>query len=297
MKNNMKLAENWENPKILTQFLARSLKLSRLSLVVGSGISSGLKLPDWQSLLDSLSKGKKLPNDFDEISSPQKATLIKRNFYNNDETKFNLAVKDNLYHNAKIDFDIMQQNKLLSAIGALVMASSRGSISNVITFNFDDILEIYLSYYGFSCESCVSSTSWASNKDVIIHHPHGLLPFGKDKKPQGELIFDHSSFHSIMTNERGWKQKLFQILSSSLVIFIGVSGNDDHLQNHLEECKNIHASLNDNLPYWGIWFTDDAQSAKADIWRSQKVHPIEVIKDEYGETNWDSIPKFLASLY
>jgi hypothetical protein len=289
-KLSMKLSTNWEDKKHLIPFLATQLKMSRLSLVVGSGISTNFGLPAWDDLLDSIKGDFKTPSDYPKRTSAQKATLIKSKVFGNDNDLFLKAVRKSLYENAEIDFEDLQKNHLLSSLGALIMASSRGSISNVITFNYDDIIETYLGYFGYTCESSADGISWSSNKDVVVHHPHGLMPHEDSFPTKGEIVLDTSSFHAVMKEGSHWRKKMFQILSSSLVIFIGVSGEDQHLESHLEECKNLHvSSINNELCYWGIWFTTDDESAIAEIWRQQKVFPFKI-------ESYDEIPSILFKI-
>ena len=286
----MMQATHWESRDSVIQYLAKQLKSSTISLVLGSGISTSFGLPDWDTLILELSKGYNVPKGFSRLSAKQQATIIRKDVFNNDISALNNEIRNVLYNNASIDFESLQKEMLLVSLGALLMASSRGSVSNVITFNYDDILETYLSFFGYTCESAIDGVTWVSNKDVVVHHPHGFMPNDFTKPIQGEVVLDSSSFHSIMKDGSHWKNKLFSILSSTFPIFIGVSGNDEHLQNHLEECKNNHVSIvQDKIPYWGIWFTTDSNSAIAKIWEDLKVYPFEL-------SSWDELPQVLFKI-
>ena len=46
----------------------------------------------------------------------------------------------------------------------------------MITFNYDDLLEIYLEFHGLVVEPIWRDEHWASNADIRIYHPHGFLP-------------------------------------------------------------------------------------------------------------------------
>jgi hypothetical protein len=287
---SMKLATSWEVNGTVIKFLAEQLNKSRLSLVVGAGLSTEFGLPNWQTLIDKLVGQAELPSDFVKQTAKRQASYIKTKIFKNDSSILNNRIREIIYDDAKINFETLQDSKILSSLGALIMASSRGSVSNVITFNYDDILETYLSYYGFTCESTVEGISWTTDKDVVVHHPHGLMPCDKSLPIKGDIILDSSSFHSIMQESSHWKRTVFNIMSSTFPIFIGVSGDDDHLADHVEECKKNHVSLiNKELAYWGIWFTTDDQTASAQIWRSLKIFP-------YKVSNYSEIPSILFKI-
>lgn len=286
----MKNAAHWEVEDNVIAFLTKQLKGSTISLVLGSGISTKFGLPDWDTLITRLANGKSLPDDFYDLTAKQQASYIKTKLFSNNEKALNSKIRDVIYENAKLDFETLQSSKLLVSLAALIMASSRGSVSNVVTFNYDDILETYLSFFGFTCESAIDGITWASNKDVVVYHPHGFMPHDMKKPIEGDVVLDSSSFHTIMQENNHWRRKLFNIFSSTFPIFIGVSGNDEHLLAHLEECKKSHVSIvKDKTPYWGVWFTTDIDSAKAQLWKDLKVYP-------YKVNSWDDVPHILFKI-
>lgn len=74
-----------------------------------------------------------------------------------------------------------------------------------------------------------------------------------------------------------WKNKFFSILLFIFFIFIGVLGNDEYLQNYLEECKNNYVLIvQDKILYWGIWFIIDFNLVIVKIWEDLKVYFFEL---------------------
>ncbi|GLX79478.1 hypothetical protein tinsulaeT_28180 [Thalassotalea insulae] len=276
---NMQLAINWEDNDKVINHIAQHLKRSRITLVVGAGISKDFKLPDWGALLDALWSGDTPPEGYDTLPAKKQATILFSKKFNSSQENLKKAVKHALYKNAKTNFIELHENLLLSSIASLVMSSSRGSASNVINFNYDNLLEIYLSYFGFTCDSVSNPVTWESNKDVKIYHPHGFLPFN-DKNDSSEIVLDTSSFNEVANSN--WESKLFTLMSSTFSVFIGVSGDDDHLEQYLERCKKEHIAIKENLPYWGVWFTTKKlDNAVSMLWKEQKILPFKL--DSYDD--------------
>lgn len=109
-------------------------------------------------------------------------------------------MKAALYDGIALDFAKISQNRLLSAIGSLVMASRRGSAGKVITLNFDDILELYLEFHGFTTAAIHDGRHWAPQDDVVVYHPHGYLPLGH-ANDSDTIVLGTTDFHQIMESE------------------------------------------------------------------------------------------------
>ena len=86
---------------------------------------------------------------------------------------FHELVQDSLYDGVELDFASIRQNPTLAAIGALVAHSRRGNVSEVFTFNYDDVLERYLGYQGIIARPIIDERFWLIPADVLVHHPHG----------------------------------------------------------------------------------------------------------------------------
>lgn len=55
------------------------------------------------------------------------------------------------------------------------MVLSCGFVLNVIIFNYDDILEIYFSFFGYICEFVIDGVMWVFNKDVVVYYFYGFM--------------------------------------------------------------------------------------------------------------------------
>src|SRR6185369_1769279 len=112
----------------------------------------------------------------DSADSLQRAAdEVRRKFGSDDNRGFAELVQKCLYSGVHLDDEIVRNN-LLIALGALMTGSRRGSVSRVVSFNFDSVLEWYISLYGFVPRVVLQPPVDEGSEDVRIYHPHGFLP-------------------------------------------------------------------------------------------------------------------------
>ena len=285
----MPSVDDFENDSTLLNFLSDQLLGGNLTILLGAGISVYFGLPSWRELIERLfaSKRSTVPN----IDQKRQAEYFRNKFYPDDKLGFLNAVKSALYQDVKADFDVMRGHTTLAAISSLVMASKRGSASEVITFNWDDLLEIYLEYHGFVTLSIGEEHHWSGNSDVTVLHPHGLLPLSDRRRPTHDIVFDQLSYTEVIGNQASpWRQLLLSIMRAHTCLFIGLSGNDDNLDSLLMACKQTHASVEEGSPYWGIAFTTSNDEPTTMFWKSRGVF-LKQISDYDHE-----LPQFLFQI-
>jgi hypothetical protein len=268
----------FEDDDTLTEYLGEQLATNRLAIILGAGVSVPFKLPTWETLLKRLFKTKG--------ATPPRATDLKRKaeyfqstYYKNDDNGFLDAVHESLYRTVNSSYEVMRRSDTLAAIASLAMTSRRGSASQVITFNWDDLLETYLEYHGFVTTPIASAVHWTTATDVCVFHPHGFLPLSNKRKRSSKIVFDQWSYTSIM-GEKGrlWRESLSAVMKSRTCLFIGLSGNDDNLDLLLGECMDSHASTTEHSANWGIVYTSGKSQAEIEFWRKRKVFPV-IVRD------------------
>lgn len=152
------------------------------------------------------------------------------------------------------------------------MASSRGSVSEVITFNWDNLLELFLSYHGFVTDSVYEETHWANSVDVTVLHPHGYIPINSKEKCSADIVFDQLSYSNVIGDtSRPWRQRLLTILRTHTCLFIGLSGDDPNLDSLLCSCKPQHASRGENTLFWGVRLSTSTDEIEANIWENRGI--------------------------
>jgi len=209
------------------EFLADSLSAGTLVLFLGAGVSSGARLPDWRALVESMRTEVGLPND--DLSSAadsleRAAEEIRRRFYPDDERGFAELVQKCLYRGTSLD-DSVLGDRLLTALGALLMGSRRGSVRRIVTFNFDSVLESYIWLNGLVPQVVLQPPVDEGAEDVRLYHPHGFLPHPDLKiKGSGFVILGSRSINlRIGEPYNPWIELLRHTLSTGVGLFVGLS--------------------------------------------------------------------------
>lgn len=219
-----------ESPDYCLPILASHLKTGELAMVVGAGISQGLGLPDWKELVSRCAVSASVPfgaedfGDFDKVRRLTERIEVKAG------STFREIVRGALYSTYRSD-DIFT-HRLLIAIGAICMGSTRGSTSEVLSFNFDDVLERYLHLYGYTWQTITKLPVLRKRVDVTIAHPHGYLPSPDSRlgTDSDELIFSQQSFDERLGQRlNAWTDLLRDLLLRKVVLFLGVSANSPTL--------------------------------------------------------------------
>jgi hypothetical protein len=195
-----------KNPDLVIEFLAYHLRNGSLGLALGAGASRHLNLPRWFQLVNVCSTRAKLPATFtvgssaDELCNRMEEIEAKYSPSGRPDkgrsSGYRSLVKQALYDGVK--FDNILHGDLLISLGALLIGSKRGSITEVINFNFDDALEWYLFLHGYKVEAVSDFPFLRTNADVTIYHPHGFLPFHDNFTESDFLIFSQLSYDKKM---------------------------------------------------------------------------------------------------
>lgn len=270
----------FEDPESLKSFLASQLYVGRLTLLLGAGVSFAFGLPSWDTLTARLAARTGIAKPA-ALTNEEFAEHLLIKFCHNDDARLAALTRDALYDGYDRSFNALRRHDMMAALGALAMASSRGSTTRVITFNFDDLLETYLTSLGFDVEAVVEVPSWMSRADVRVLHPHGLLP--SDGTPITRPIVLAKTHYSrvVGRSTSAWRNELIPIMRSSTCLFIGLSGADNNLDSILEEVKDQHVTRH---PYWGLRFAlrDDS---RLDIWGQRRVFQI-LVDDHSAIPAW-----------
>ncbi|MBV9759313.1 MAG: SIR2 family protein [Acidobacteriaceae bacterium] len=269
-------ARDFARPEKVQELLAKQLLAGRLSVFLGAGISIPMGLPDWRELLrrafhkagSSLGRRRNYQKAADELlNGPCKGN----------KKDFRKLISEALYKGRKgfsFDYATLRANSTLSALAALVMSSKRGRVSEVFTFNFDDLLERYLDYHGFVVEPvCLSDERfWASSADVAVYHAHGILPSPQSrfKSDCSELILGARSYAEVSGRmEMRSNQRMLVAMQSTVVLFIGLSGDDSRLQNLMAITNKQHAR--GRLEYWGVALQKSPEDDEVKKWNGYGV--------------------------
>ena len=208
-------------------FLANSLREGTLVLFLGAGVSSGAGLPTWPALVKSMRTEVGLHNDgvtSDADSLERAAQEIERKFYHKDDRGFAELVQKCLYQGISLD-DSVVADRLLTALGALLMGSRRGSVRRIVTFNYDSVLESYISLNGLVPKVVLQPPVDEGAEDVRIYHPHGFLPHPELKIKGSDFVMLSSSSINLRIGAPydPWIELLRHTLATGVGLFVGLS--------------------------------------------------------------------------
>lgn len=212
-----------------TEYLATALRKGTVTCVLGAGASASYGLPDWLVLVNRMRTDSDIglpPVTVDprptseslQIAADEVRGLLP------DPTKFGELVKKHLYLNVQLNEEALR-DPLLIALGSLMMGARRGSVKKVLTFNFDSLLEWYLSLHGFSTRVVTNLPSLEGSEDVRIYHPHGFLPHPDLRLRDSEeiLLGLDAVDRRLAEPSDPWYELLRHVLRTSVCIFIGLS--------------------------------------------------------------------------
>lgn len=231
--------------------LASYLKKGQLSLLLGAGVSKGLGLPDWKTLVERCEAELGASDPTGDDSSPglmrriddckERAAELGRDYYE--------VVRDQLYKDlaASGEYpDSILMRRMLIALGALTMGSSRGSVSDVLTLNFDDALEWYLELHGFRTQVILNVPAMAhADVDVRVHHLHGFLPLRQVGPRSKGILFSYQELLERLreSGDRPWSVLLSSQLQSRVLLVVGSSMRDIDIEVHLSRTQElVHGS-------------------------------------------------------
>lgn len=293
MHESMGQLSLWENCPSLVKYLANKLKDNSLSLVLGAGVSNAFGLPGWAELITRIED--RIPFKCSSGDVYEKGNELRNYFEKNGGYSSYLdAVQAALYYKVEDDFEVLNDRKILDAIAALCIPSRRGSVKDIITFNFDTILEIYLRYYGIVSYSPASGNSWRTNSDVNIFHIHGLLPKDKGMIRSESIVFDGKSYEErVDYSNWEWAPQISSLLRCTTSIYIGLSGSDDNMERFICDSEGHHAYRKTPDLFWGVTFIRDKGTQDVNHeeemreiinkWKTWKIFPI-IIKNKNDDS-------------
>lgn len=270
-----------EDEECAIDALAGHLLDGTLALVLGAGISAGIGLPTWWELVSKMVEGTNVGNTttITPATSNEDLRLSIDDVINElGEDEYRNKLRRLLYVNITNDVNLISHTLLIS-IGAMIMNSRRGSVREILTFNFDNVLERYLELHGFIAQSVVNLPCLRREADVTIYHPHGYLPNIPDDEIERRLpIFSQHSYDEHMNGKDMWMDQTKELMLRKVVLCIGMSRHDPTLGMLLRSLKD---SIGDSRST-GYWLLGPGDDDRSDTYlRERNIVPIRC--DDYTE--------------
>ncbi|PKO45261.1 MAG: molecular chaperone Tir [Betaproteobacteria bacterium HGW-Betaproteobacteria-4] len=287
--------------------LSNALRMGRLTVVAGAGVSVGAGVPVWtelllrllESMIDRLSENKAIKlgnNAAKEFSERQGASslILGKYLKNNLGKDFSKYVRDALYAKNPTTCDV------IDAIVELARPQRDGKpLDSIITFNFDALIEENLAASRIPARAIYTEAIRHSSDELPIYHVHGYLPRSGKVSAESEIVFSEDAYHGQFIDPFSWSN-LIQLnkLTHNTCLFVGISLTDPNLRRLLDVAwrKNPDKTLSHFVfkrrPKWGS--KNDALDDLTTLLEEQDANALGlnvVWVDEYAE-----IPEILRSV-
>ncbi|HCB02792.1 MAG TPA: SIR2 family protein [Nocardioides sp.] len=283
-----------QDPDTAGDMLADELHAGQLTLILGAGVSHGLRLPSWGELVVTLETNAGLepgPSDASADDLMRRMDTVRRTV--GDGEAFLDAVHAGLYgpagHLANGSYpEDMVEMRMLIALGALVMSSRRGSVADVFTLNFDDVLDWYLHLHGHRTQIISELPDLhRGDVDVRIHHFHGFLPLMTRYERSRWLLLTRAQLVKRLAEPTSspWSAIMGAEFLSKTLLFVGTSMSDMDVDVILSRTADLVEGSRPLGFALGVNLTDDRKAAL----KERGIVPVSL--DDYGD-----IPSFLLDV-
>ncbi len=203
-----------------------------LTLFLGAGVSIESGIPAWEDFIKKLSAkifrscGVCWCNIGNFLSHIRALKLL---LGEGEHESFNSIFQKTLYESLR------EKNLTLDAVSALIL---RKGIKNIITYNFDDLLESKLRSLGNkNIQSITSDFPKKLKKEINIFHVHGFV--GQKDEFKGNIIFSEEEYNKLFSDSTHWGNVVqLKFLKSGACLFIGCSFEDPNIKRLLDIIHN-----------------------------------------------------------
>lgn len=252
--------EELVEPSYAVKELASRLVDGTLVLFVGAGTSMDFGMPDWIAFANAFrkevglgetltkeSKTEDIQSAIDEAldkignSAPEKIRIIRKVLYP-DPTA--------------LDVNSALSHRLAVALCGLLIGARRGHVKKVVTFNYDSMLEWYLSLFGFNVRAIANLPADEGSEDVRIYHPHGFVPHPSlaTYRDSEDAIVGLEDANLRASGDEWWDKER-ELLLTGMGLFVGLSANafsDRAFQPHI---ARVSKQIGNSRPV-GFWIVD-----------------------------------------
>jgi predicted Zn-dependent protease with MMP-like domain len=225
-----------DNPFLAANDLGQLLWDGSLRLFLGSGVSRAFGLPDWRELILRV-LGKDRDRRFRERTKSKSIQELQSliDSIDTDDDKFRDRVRDALYRDVNETSLVpqLQRSPLLLAVGALMTGVTRGRVTSVVTYNYDDLLEQYMLMLGLTVCVRTMPSDLSRRADIVLNYVHGRVPQRESvvTSPSRILLSEDSYSDRRSEIDEGWSDYIQHGLHSKIALFLGLSGDDGTIKD------------------------------------------------------------------
>ena len=263
----------------------------RYTFFLGAGLSMDAQLPSWSALLESLLKSEnKKPFEYinnansESISSAMGYSSIVTGRYALDGyLRDNQKDEDENYQDfiERIRKVLYKKKNYKSAlITSVAKAVKRKKPAQIITYNYDDLLDELLNKKDFYS---VSDNIIPRTKDVPIYHVHGMI--SRDNTRPSNSVLSEKDYHHLYSNPHNWANVVqLNALYTSVCFFIGFSMTDPNQRRLLElaRAKDKHSDDIGKLPHFVFLKKEPLKGEASKEVNEEHWHEIEYMMSDFG---------------
>lgn len=239
----------------------RDFSHGNVTLILGAGVSSSAKLPNWDTLLENLlTDTVQRPLEQDDyramnvaaFNSPIVAARYLLSPFDTSKTDDCIKIT-NLLKGALYPSDSKESisSPLIETIVKTCAKGSNGgyrSVKSIITMNYDDLIEIEMTKQGIKCESLSKAGKFVGNDTIPIIHVHGIL--NRNEINVDVPVLSEDAYHDLYKKTYHWSNvEMLNAFNRTTCIFIRLSMSDPNLRRLLEfantesDQSNIHYAI------------------------------------------------------
>ena len=215
----------------------KAFNKGRNALILGAGVSKNAGLPLWDELLKDIFysiKPEDTIDNFDALSQPcGNSQIIKAQYLSElakDSQQLSKAIAKRLRNYKHTIY-----KPLFESIANMIKTER---IYEVLTFNYDDLLEDAIDFYLGETKRyfVVYSNNQELNDAMPIYHLHGFVPINKKReKIKPTPIISEKDYHQLYKSSFHWSNiALLHALNTNTCFFIGLSMLDPNMRRILD---------------------------------------------------------------
>jgi|GEM_PF-456700 hypothetical protein len=219
-------------------------------LFLGAGISISANMPSWKDLLKGLmGEVKQLKTSTLEAFKELSSHVLEECGDSNLIMGRYLQTAISLYNNKAVFSELIQkylynENNTSPLLMNLARIVQHKKVNEVITYNFDDLLEQNL--VKLNLKDSVDFTAISKDAEIKghntlpIYHVHGIIP---KEGPVDTVVFSEEEYHKRYSTAYHWSNvEQLHALTRTHCFFVGLSMTDPNLRRLLDTAKEMNNS-------------------------------------------------------
>lgn len=256
-----------EKNETLKSELRNAISDFGVTLVLGTGVSIDFKALSWDNLVERLyaslpsekifkSKDeslKKIGNDRLSISEYAKQNIDSKTYVN--------IVYDALYnkYSSKMSKKGFTLIEVVNIISKRNKKNKKSKVNKVITYNYDNFLEILLDESKIEFNSLICGEDFL-NSFVPIYHVHGFLPYKSKVKERVDflknIVLTEDDYFKLYNNSSHWQVAIqLESFKDDICLFVGNSITD------FNEKKLLNYTIQKGKKHYAIFHKENLSIA------------------------------------